>query len=91
MNKLEKDFLVKFNSNYGDKWEYIGGYINRESKIKIKCKECGEIKTIRADRCRKNKTINIKCKVWEEKRLNELLYIINGDRFEYKKKKDNII
>ncbi len=61
MNKLEKDFIEKFNSIRGDKWEYVSGYINNKSNVLIKCKDCGEIRSVYADRS-KRKDANILCK-----------------------------
>ena len=64
-DKLEKDFIEKFNSLHGDKWEYISGYVNNTSNVLIKCKECGEIRSIYADRS-KRKNVNILCKKCNE-------------------------
>ena len=65
MNKFEKDFIDKFNSIRGDKWEYISGYINNISNVLIKCKNCGEIRSVQADRSKRKS--NILCKKCNEK------------------------
>ena len=54
-DKLEKDFIKKFNSLHGDKWEYIGGYFNSKSSVNIKCKICGEERKAYADRLTRTK------------------------------------
>lgn len=65
MNKLERDFIEKFDSIHGDKWEYVSGYINNKSNILIKCKDCREIRSVSADRS-KRKDANILCKKCNE-------------------------
>lgn len=64
-DKLEKDFIDKFNSLHGDKWKYVSGYINNKSNVLIKCKDCGEIRSVYADRS-KRKDANILCKKCNE-------------------------
>lgn len=91
MNKLEKDFIEKFNSIHGDKWEYINGYINNTSNVLIKCKICGEIRSVSADRS-KRKEVNILCKECKRigKQQKKILdenkprkkYVINRDKLE---------
>ena len=60
MNKLEKDFIEKFNSIHGDKWEYVGGYTNSRNYIFIKCKICGNKINIIPDNSLR-KTAKLKC------------------------------
>ena len=60
MNKLEKDFIEKFNSIHGDKWEYVSGYINSRKAIVIKCSKCGSKKSIIPDNSLR-KNAKIKC------------------------------
>lgn len=61
MNKLERNFIDKFNSIRGDKWEYVSGYVNNTSNVLIKCKECGEIKE-RTIKGLFDKNVNISCR-----------------------------
>lgn len=93
MNKLERNFIDKFNSIRGDKWEYVSGYINNKSNILIKCKKCGEIRSVHADRS-KRKDANILCKRCKriEKERKKLLnknkpkkkYSVDKDKLEKK-------
>lgn len=41
--KTLESFLLKQKEIHGYKYEYIDGYQNRRSKIRLKCIECGEI------------------------------------------------
>ena len=59
-DKLEKDFIEKFNSIHGDKWEYVGGYTNSRNYIFIKCKICGDKINIIPDNSLR-KTAKLKC------------------------------
>lgn len=74
--KAEKNFIEKFNSLHGDKWEYVGGYISAKECVTIKCKVCGGTKTIIADNVvRDRETICDECrkiKKREEKKELEL-------------------
>lgn len=39
----EYDFAKLFNAKFIDRFEYVGGYVNCESKINIKCLTCGDV------------------------------------------------
>lgn len=34
-------FIMRFNERYGEMFEYLGGYENSESKVRLKCLACG--------------------------------------------------
>lgn len=72
--KAEKNFIEKFNLLHGDKWEYVGGYINCRECVTIKCKVCGDTKTIIADNVvRDRETICNECRrIEKEKREKEI-------------------
>lgn len=85
-DKLEKDFIYKFNSLHGDKWEYVGGYTNSRNPIIIKCKICGsEINIIPDNSLRK--TAKLKCNKCEAiKYINDFKFKFNNkykDKYEY--------
>lgn len=82
MNKLEKQFIEKFNLLHGDKWEYISGYVNNTSNVLIKCKECGEIRSIYADRS-KRKDANILCKKCNENNFKNEFNNKYKNKYEY--------
>lgn len=41
-----KHYVNKFNSKFGDRYEYIGGFKSQGNKIIIKCKKCGRQREI---------------------------------------------
>lgn len=36
-------FIERFNSRFGHGFEYVGGYVNCESRVAVKCKTCGVV------------------------------------------------
>lgn len=54
-DKLEKDFIDKFDALHGNEWEYVEGYYNSNSNVIIKCKVCGEGRKAYADRLTRKK------------------------------------
>ena len=84
MNKFEKDFIDKFNSIRGDKWEYISGYINNISNVLIKCKNCGEIRSVQADRSKRKS--NILCKKCNENNFKKIFDNKYKNQYEYIKR-----
>ena len=91
-DKLEKDFIEKFNSLHGDKWEYVGGYTNSRNSIIIKCKICGsEINIIPDNSLRK--TAKLKCNKCEaEKYINNFKIEFNNkykNKYEYIDRENN--
>ena len=81
-DKLEKDFIDKFNSLHGDKWKYVSGYINNKSNVLIKCKDCGEIRSVYADRS-KRKDANILCKKCNENNFKNEFNNKYKNKYEY--------
>lgn len=43
LKERERIFIDRLEEKYGDKWEYIEGYKNVGTNLKIRCKKCGEI------------------------------------------------
>lgn len=81
-DKLEKDFIDKFNSLHGDKWKYVSGYINNKSNVLIKCKDCGEIRSVCADRS-KRKDANILCEKCNENNFKNEFNNKYKNKYEY--------
>lgn len=80
MNKLEKDFIEKFNSIHGDKWEYVSGYINSRKAIVIKCSKCGSKKSIIPDNSLR-KNAKIKCNKCEAKIFTDSFKIMFNNEY----------
>lgn len=64
------NFVLRFNAKFGDKFEYVGGYVNRDSSFQCRCRKCGDIfsrnaSTIRND----NRNINCVCCIAKAKTI----------------------
>lgn len=35
------NFMEAFNNRFGDKFEYVSGYVKCESRIMVRCRMCG--------------------------------------------------
>ena len=57
-----ESFLYNFKEKYGDRYEYIDGYVNERSYITIKCLKCGDISTRSAQMAKPSKKTNAQCK-----------------------------
>lgn len=51
-DKRLSNLISIINSYIGEDWEYYSGFINRRSPVQLRCKHCGDIVTVSADRIR---------------------------------------
>lgn len=51
-------FLQKFQEVYGCNFEYISGFINCESRIKLRCKKCSDVTEVNAQFLRRDRKIS---------------------------------
>lgn len=71
-NKLTANNIVEiFKEKYPD-FQYVSGYVNCESRIKIRCGKCGDVFERNAQKLRKNKELGCSnCVVMKDKDIKE--------------------
>jgi hypothetical protein len=85
-------FIAKFNNKFGDKFEYVGGYINSDSSFEIKCRTCGDVFTRSGQVVRKDKALTCdKCVSIASEKNNAIKKLISIIRAEANKRKSEMV
>lgn len=50
----EARFINRFNKRFGDGFEYVGGYVNRDSSFQCRCRKCEDVFSWSASTVRNN-------------------------------------
>lgn len=85
-DKLEKDFIDKFNSKWNGEWEYISGYETSCSQITIRHTQCGTTRTIQADNAVRKGITYITCDTCDKFNLEENFNKTYEGKFKYIKR-----
>lgn len=84
-------FIKRLNEKYPN-FEYVGGYVNSECKVLLKCKKCGELLTKKSSCIRgKKKLTCFNCMKLETSKRKEIKKYLKELECNYKKEQNKLL